>query len=461
MGLPSSFISSEYLLLFICIFTYYLIPTMNKQILKLAIPNIISNISVPLLSIADTAIAGRMTSSTSLGAVAAASTLVSFTFWLWGFLRMATTGFTAQAYGRGDEVSQAKQFSVGSFIAIMGGLLIILLTPVLTHFLGLLSDGSPTLLPEARTYLRVAYLGAPAALLLYVYNAWFIGMQNTIIPMVTTIISNILNICFSVLFVYFGEMGVEGIAWGTVVAQYSAVLILLGSAMSRHGYLFRNWQWRDLLSAGEFFSYIHIAKYLLLRTLMLGSINLFFVKIGSQYGATTVSANMLLMQLFLTFSYFMDGFAYAGEALTGRFYGAKDRLNLIAMLRALFRIGLIVALIVSIIYFTLGDNILYLLSDKPDILSHALTSRLYVSLIPLTSFAAFLCDGVFVGLTRSKPMMQAVALAWASFYLCYYATNSLLGEYSLWLSFTLYLGVRSLFSIYCVNTLLKPDRGLI
>ena len=188
---------------------------MNKTILKLAIPNIISNISVPLLSLADTAIAGRMTNATSLGAVAMASTLVSFTFWLWGFLRMATTGFTAQAYGAGDSHSQGKQLSVGALIAILGGLL-------LSHFLGFLGDGAPTLLPEAKAYLRVAYWGAPAALLLYVCNAWFIGMQNTIVPMAVTIISNILNITFSFGFVYFGNMGVEGIALGTVVAQYSS-----------------------------------------------------------------------------------------------------------------------------------------------------------------------------------------------------------------------------------------------
>lgn len=312
---------------------------MTKRILRLALPNIISNISVPLLSIADTAIAGRMTSSTSLAAVATASAVVSFTFWLWGFLRMATTGFTAQAYGRGDEEAQGRQFSVGSFIAIISGLAIIAITPLISHFLGLLSEGSPALLPEARIYLRIAYLGAPAALLLYVYNAWFIGMQNTVIPMVTTILSNILNIASSFALVYFWNMGVEGIAWGTVIAQYAAVGALLIIAMKRYRSVFGSWKLKDLLSIGTFFSYIHIAKYLIIRTLMLGSINLFFVKAGSHYGVTTVGANTLLIQLFLTFSYFMDGFAYAGEALTGRYVGAKDPDSLRLMLKRLFVIG--------------------------------------------------------------------------------------------------------------------------
>lgn len=422
---------------------------MRKRILGLAIPNIISNISVPLLSIADTAIAGRMASADSLAAVAMASTLVSFTLWLWGFLRMATTGFTAQAFGREDRDAQRRQFAVGTSIALLGGIFIIILTPVLSLALGLLNEGSPSLLPEAERYLRVAYLGAPAALLLYVYNAWFIGMQNTVVPMATTIISNALNIVSSAAFVYIGGMGVEGIALGTVIAQYTAVLILLAVALYKHRELFSSWRWRDCLGASEVFSYIHIAKYLLLRTLMLGSISLFFVKAGSQYGATTLGANTLLMQLFLTFSYFMDGFAYAGEALTGRYVGAQDGNNLRLMLRHLLLLGGIVSPCISIVYWFFGADLLSLLSDKQTVIEHAMQHHLWAVIIPLVSFMAFLWDGVFVGMTRSKPMMQAVCLSWITFYVSYWGTRSYLGEASLWLAFVLYLSIRSLFSLYC------------
>lgn len=428
---------------------------MNKTILRLAIPNIVSNISVPLLSLADTAIAGRMASSTSLGSVAMASTLVSFTFWLWGFLRMATTGLTAQAYGSGDKHRQGRQFSVGTLMALCGGFLIILLSPVLSGFLGFLGDGSPHLIPGAEAYLRVAYWGAPAALLLYVYNAWFIGMQNTLVPMIVTIVSNVLNITFSFGFVHFGGMGVEGIALGTVVAQYSSVLILFVLAVTRYRGAFSGWTRSDLFSGKAILSYIHIAKYLILRTLMLGSINLFFIKAGSSYGEQTVSANTLLMQLFLCFSYFMDGFAYAGEALTGRFYGAKDPQNLRAMLRALFRIGFILAPLISIIYYFGGGDFLRLLSDKTEIVAHALESKSWVVLIPIVSFMAFLWDGVFVGLTKSKPMMQAVSIAWAVFFISYFVCRQWLGEQALWLSFVSYLGSRSLVALYCGLRLIR------
>lgn len=423
--------------------------SMRQRILGLALPNIISNISVPLLSIADTAIAGRMASESSLGAVSTAATLFSFTIWLWGFLRMATTGFTAQAYGREDTEAQSRQLSVGTFIALLGGLLIMSLAPLLLGLLPYINEGAPSLLPEARTYLKVALWGAPAALLLYVYNAWFIGMQNTLIPMISTIVGNVLNIASSFAFVYFGDMGVEGIALGTVVSQYVSVLVLLSCALLRYREVFARWHWRQLLSAGEVFSYIHIAKYLILRTLMMGSINLFFVKAGSSYGAIAVGGNTVLMQLFLTFSYFMDGFAYAGEALTGRYVGARDGASLREMLRQLFAIGAVLAPLVMGLYFVWGDVFLAWLCKNPSVLSYTLEQKVWVTIVPIVSFMSFLWDGVFVGMTKSKPMMQAVSLACLSFYVCYFLGRNAWGVDALWLAFVVYLAIRSLFSTYC------------
>lgn len=422
---------------------------MNRRILALAIPNIISNISVPLLSLADTAIAGRMTDADSIGAVAIASMLVNFTYWLWGFLRMASTGFTAQAYGRADRLAQSRQLSVGTILALAGSTIVLLLTPILTQFLGVIAgEGSARLVPEAERYLRVAYLSAPAALLLYVYNGWFVGMQNTVIPMWTTIGSNILNIALSVFLVRYVGMGVEGIAWGTVVAQYIAVGVLLLCATLRHRDVFALWSWRDAFSLTEALSYIHIAKYLLLRTLMLGSISLYFIHAGSSYGTLTLGANALLMQLFTTFSYFMDGFAYAGEALTGRYIGAQEGSNLRQMLISLGKIGLIIAPLISLLYWGQADRLLYLLSDKTEVLQEALRYQIWVVLIPIVSFAAFLWDGVFVGATSSKPMMQAVALAWITFFVSYLTLRGVMGANALWLSFVLYLLVRSVLSTY-------------
>lgn len=417
-------------------------------ILALALPNIISNISVPLLSLADTAIAGRMPQVEALGAVALASMVANFSYWLWGFLRMTTTGFTAQAYGRGDRRAISRQLCVGVSISIVGALVIILMRPLFYEFSRFLSEGAEELSPEAIAYLRIAYLGAPAALLLYVLNGWFVGIQNTVVPMITTILSNILNIALSFALAWKWGMGVEGIAWGTVVAQYFAVIILAVVALVRYKIYFEEWHWRDFFSLGEFFSYVHIAKYLLLRTLMLGSISLYFIHAGSHYGTVAVGANALLMQFFTIFAYFMDGFAYAGEALSGRYIGAMDWGRLRQMLRKLFSIGWIMAPMMSLIFFLFSEDLLYLLSDKAEVIVLAQQYRLWVLVIPLASFGAFLWDGIFVGATTSRPMTQAVFAAWLAFFALYWSLRSLLGLDALWLAFVVYLLVRSLLSAF-------------
>lgn len=421
---------------------------MYAGILSLAIPNIISNISVPLLSLADTAIAGRMPTLESIGAVALATMVATFSFWLWGFLRMATTGFTAQAYGRGDERRICRQICVGSSIALLGGVLIMLISPLLCQLGLALNDGSTSLNDEILAYLQVAYLGAPAALLLYVLNGWFVGIQNTIVPMITTIISNILNIAFSFALVRYWGLGVEGIAWGTVIAQYTAVAIMVGIAALRYRHYFLHLELRDFYSLGELTSYLHIAKYLLLRTIMLGSISLYFIHAGSSYGSVPLGGNTLLMQFFTIFAYFMDGFAYAGEALTGKYIGAKRWGDLKGMLRALFAIGWGIAPLMSLVFYFFAEPLLYLLSDKADVLAYALEHRLWAVLVPIASFGAFLWDGIFVGATTSKPMSQAVLIAWIAFFVTYWLLHSTLGVDALWLAFVLYLAVRSLLSAY-------------
>ncbi|MDO4706972.1 MAG: MATE family efflux transporter [Porphyromonadaceae bacterium] len=419
-----------------------------RLILALAIPNIISNISVPLLSLADTAIAGRMPRLETIGAVALATMVANFSFWLWGFLRMATTGFTAQAYGRSDGRTICRQLCVGLAIALVGSGAIILMRPLLYKFATVLSIGAESLSPDAIAYLRVAFLGAPAALMLYVLNGWFVGIQNTIIPMISTIASNVLNIALSFTLVWYWGMGVEGIAWGTVIAQYFSVLLLLLIALLRYHSYFEHWQPRDFFALGELFSYLHIAKYLLIRTTMLGAISLYFIHAGSSYGAVALGANTLLMQFFTIFAYFMDGFAYAGEALTGRYIGAKAWDELKQMLRVLFRIGAVMAPMMSVIFLFFSDDLLYLLSDKADILSFAHGHRHWAAAIPLVSFGAFLWDGVFVGATTSKPMSQAVAISFAVFFTSYLTLDTLWGINALWLAFVLYLLVRSALSTY-------------
>ncbi len=428
---------------------------MYALIVGLALPNIISNISVPLLSMVDTALAGRLDTVAALGAVGVASIIVSFTFWLWGFLRMATTGFTAQAYGRGDKRAICRQFCLGSSVALFGGVLLYLLRPKFYGLAEVLSNGSESLSPQAIDYLKVAYLGAPAALLLYVYNGWLVGLQNTIVPMFTTIASNILNIAFSIFFVWQMDMGLEGIALGTVVAQYLTVGMLLVVIFTRYRHYLLGISWRDFFSFGELVAYVRVGKFLLIRTLLMGAVSLYFIRAGSGFGELVVAANTVLMQFFSICSYFMDGFAFAGEALTGRFIGAEQWRRLREMIRKIFHIGLILSPVIAVVYFFYADKILWLLSDKETVIEEALKYSLYLALIPFVSFASFLWDGIFVGATKSKPMSYAVLSGCLSFFVVFFTLKGWLGVNALWLAFLSYLGVRSLVSYYFGAVMLR------
>lgn len=419
-------------------------PSMTKQILALALPNIVSNISVPLLSMSDTAMAGRLDTVESLGAVTLGATVVNFTFWLWGFLRMATTGLTAQAYGRRQAEGMTAQLMVGSAFALLGGVIILCLSPVLYGLAHVLSTGVEEVGTEAIEYMRVAYWGAPAALLLYICNGWFVGMQNTVIPMWTTILSNLLNIAFSYLFTWPMGMGLKGIALGTVVAQYVTVGLLLVLARWRYAELFVGVRLSGGLLSSVLKAYLRVASAIIPRTLALGSISLLFVRVGAEYGAVALGANALLMQLFTTFSYFMDGFAYAGEALTGRFVGAGDGLALRRMLVRLFQVGAVVSVVMGAVYLLGAEYLLRLLSDQPEVLSYAFGYVGWTALIPLAAFAAFLWDGVFVGSMKGVKMLQAVLLGWVVFVGLISLRDALWGVHTLWLAFVLYLSVRSL-----------------
>lgn len=486
-----------------------------NEIIKLAIPNIISNITVPLLSIADTMIAGHLPKSESLAGIAVATTLVNTIYWLWGFLRMATTGLTAQAYGRKDNTYIKKYMTTGVVISIVVGMLLYSLKSIFCKLTFIISSGDATLSKEAIEYISIIFLGAPAVLLSYTFNGWFIGMQDTKIPMVIAITTNILNIIFSVLFSLYMGMGIKGLALGTIASQYIGI-ILFAYFLKRNYYnllsyhnakeynsiqnpdsvihdisdkastisfsgtstfgknitrltasIYRLLRFKmhhniNSISNNRFFDIYTLKKYfvmgkdLMLRTIMMSSIYLFFAKTGSSYGADTVSANAIVMLMFTIFSYFMDGFAYAAEALTGKYIGMRKETELYSMVKSIFSIGFMVALLVSVIYFFFSKEILSMISDKDSIVFEALKYDTYIYMIPLASFVAFLMDGMFVGATESQQLRNTMLISFVMFFVTYYICVAYMGAASLWLSFVVYLLSRSIYQILvCKKVLIK------
>lgn len=426
----------------------------RKNIARLAIPNIISNITVPLLSLVDVGLAGHLPDPSSIGAIAIASGAINTLYWLFSFLRMGTTGYVAQAFGR-QKVSEINLFFVrGLALALPIGVLLLFAKPLVVAFAQLMAQQETNIAQQAGDYLAIALWGAPAAMMLYVLNGWFIGMQNARAPMVAAITINCTNIVVSFSLVYFLGMGVRGLAIGTVVAQYGGVILLLALSWARYRRLFRFARIHDAVSGYKLKTFLDTGKDVFFRSVLISTVTLFFTYASVKEGELVVAANTLLLQLFTLFSYFTDGFAYAGEALTGRYVGMQNRHRLQLLIRQLFLIGGLLALATSVIYLFLPSPILHILSDKEAVIDTALKYSIWMAIVPLAGFAAFLWDGIFVGATFSKGLRSSMFIATAVFFILYYALYPLWSNHALWLAFVLYLAVRGL-----VQTILWQAKG--
>ena len=412
----------------------------DRQILQIALPSIVSNITVPLLGMIDVAIVGHMGSPVYIGAVAVGSMIFNLVYWLFGFLRMGSSGLTAQALGRRDltEVTRLLVRSVSVALAI--SLSLIILQIPLKWLMFWLIGPTPDVTPFASTYFNIVIWGAPASLSLFCLMGWYIGMQNTRIPMLISIMQNVVNILASLMLVYGFGMKVEGVAFGTIIAQYAGLLMAIGLLARYYRQIFRYFQKdRIFQKMGAFFA---VNRDIFLRTLCLVAVNLFFTSAGARQGAIILSVNTILMQLYLFFSYFMDGFAYAGEALGGKAYGAHNGIAFRETLHRLWMWMLIVTIAYTLLYIIAGSWIVALLTDESMVFD---TSREYLWwawLIPIAGCVAFIWDGIFIGITATRGMLVSSFLSALTFFAVYLLAESALGNHGLWLAQIAYLAMR-------------------
>ena len=416
--------------------------TRDRQILQIAVPSIVSNVTVPLLGLIDVAIVGHMGSAVYIGAVAVGSMIFSLTYWLFGFLRMGTSGLTAQALGRRD-LTEITRILVRSAMVAAGiaTVLIVLQTPLLWLMFWLI-EPTEDVAPLAVTYFRIVIWGAPASLALFSLTGWFIGMQNTRIPMAVSILQNVVNIVASLTLVYGIGMKIEGVALGTVIAQYAGLLMAAGMLLRGYSRIFRNRHniW-NLKGIRAFFS---VNRDIFLRTVCLVAVNLYFTSAGARQGAVVLSVNTVMLQLFLFFSYFMDGFAYAGEALGGRFFGARNDSAFHETVRRLFGWALIVTTAFTLLYIVASMDIVRLLTDEPQVRDVARDYIWWIWLVPAAGAAAFIWDGIFVGITATRGMLVSTIVATLSFGAVYLLTRDRLGNDGLWLAQVVYLAMRGI-----------------
>ena len=415
---------------------------MNRKILQLAIPSIVSNITVPLLGLVDVAIVGHLGSASYIGAIAVGGMLFNMIYWIFGFLRMGTSGMTAQVYGKRDltEVVRTLLRAVGVGLLISLGLWI-LQSPILRGAFVLI-DATEEVKRWASLYFNICIWGAPAILGLYGFAGWFIGMQNSRFPMFIAITQNIVNIAASLCFVFVLGMKVEGVALGTLIAQYAGLFMAFALWLKYYGRLKAYIDWNGLWGGEEMRRFFSVNSDIFFRTLCLVAVTTFFTSTGARQGDVILAVNTLLMQLFTLFSYIMDGFAYAGEALAGRFIGAKNDVGLRRCIRLLFLWGIGLSLSFTILYAFLGRDFLGLLTNDTSVIEASGDYFYWVLALPLCGFSAFLWDGIFIGATATRQMLYSMLVASATFFIIYYLFYRSMGNHALWMAFLGYLSLR-------------------
>ena len=418
---------------------------LNHSILRLAIPNIISNITVPLLGLVDMMLMGHLDSVTYIGAIGLGGTIFSVLYSIFSFMRAGTTGLTAQAYGGNDhqEISYGFYRSMG--IALIATVLVLSLQRPIEWIAMQLLNGSDEVLHYTSEYFRVRIWAAPAVLSLYTFNGWYIGMQNTTIPMVIAILINTVNIGLSVLFVNVFQMGVTGVALGTVIAQYTGLLTAIIFMLAKFRRYLIPLEKKVLLHADKLKRFFKVNTDFMIRSILLVLTIAFFTNQSAKLGDDILAVNMILMQFFYIFSYFTDGFAYAGEALVGRFTGAHDINNLKKTIRYLFYWGLGLTLPFTLLYWVFPEAFIHLISDQPGIAEQARPYYIYMILIPVITFAAFLWDGIYIGATAAKEIRNTMIIASLFVFLpAWFLLMPRFGNHGLWIAFMLFMVARGL-----------------
>jgi multidrug resistance protein, MATE family len=417
----------------------------NRRILNLAIPNIISNITIPLLGMVDLALMGHLEDKVYIGAIALGGMIFNFIYWGFSFLRMSTSGFTAQAYGARNITEIVMILSRALIVAAAGAALLLLLQYPIAAFSFRLIGGSEQVENLAREYFHIRILAAPATIGLYALTGWFLGMQNARIPMFITLLVNIMNIGLSFMFIKVFHMRADGVALGTVLAQYSGLILAIWFLHKFYGKYFRHWQKGKLLSKKAILQFFMVNKDIFIRTLCLIFALSFFTTQSARNDDAILAVNTLLMQFFMLFSFIVDGYAHAAEALTGRFVGSRNKVNLRVTVRLLFYWAAGIAIIFTLIYAVAGRYLLLVLTGNSEIIMAAQEYLPWIMLVPVITFPAFIWDGIYIGATASVAMRNSMLISTLVLFLpAYYILEPVLGNHGLWLAFLIFMAGRGI-----------------
>ena len=419
---------------------------MNREIFRIAVPNIISNITVPLMGIFSTAIAGHCgDSAATIGALAIGVSIFNFIYWNCSFIRMGTSGLTAQAFGAKDFTTTTAMLVRAVALSAVLGLAVLVLQYPLGELSLWMMNGSQMV----SDYFYARIWAVPAGIMLFGLNGWFTGMQNAVIPMVTSIFINVLHVLLSLWFVFGFDMGITGIAYASVVAQWSGMTLSIVLLLLFFRKTLQRVDIRQVLQLDAMREFFKVNGDIIIRTFCIVIVYTFFTAASARMESEIVLAvNTMLLQLFTLFSYMNDGFAYAAEALTGRFVGARDRASLQLCIRRCVVWALGTAAICIAIYVVWWEDILSMfVGDKSQLVDMLTVAKQYIGwviAIPLAAALPFLMDGIMVGATLTRVLRNSMLLSTVAYFAIYYSLHPLIGNNALWLAFTAYMALRGI-----------------
>ena len=416
---------------------------MNREILRIALPAIIANITVPLLGLVDTAIAGHLGNKVFIGAVAVGAMMFNLVYWNFGFLRMSTSGMTAQTCGSGDQKESAKLLGESTALAaVISAAIIVLQWPIRLLLLWIIGP-SPEVTSLAITYFTICIWGVPPVLVMMAFKGWLLGMQDSQSAMWISIMTNVFNIAASLICVYLLKMGFTGIAVGTLAGEWMGLLYAAVTLRRKFPHLAAMVDWRHVWRFRGAGRYFRVSRDIFVRSFLLMTVSLAFVSIGARSGDLILAVNALILQLFTLYSHFMDGIAFAGEAVVGKYYGMGDMGRMRRCVRLLFVWGAGVAAVFTMIY-SFPRVAFWLLTDQQTVIDAAMDYRVWCALIPAAGMAAFVWDGVFISLTRSMGMLISASISWALFFAIYWVTPVAWGNNRLWIAYLSFLALRGI-----------------
>lgn len=427
--------------------------SLNSQILRLAIPSIMANITIPLVGIVDTAIVGHIANATYIGGIAIGTMLFDLLYWNFGFLRVGTSGMTAQAYGRGDGVECARLLTQSVSIALIGAAVLWLIQWLFVTAVLAIVPCSTEVAAFAREYFFIRIWAAPATLSLMAFKGWFIGMQDTVSPMITDIVVNVVNMTVSYVLAVYTPLGALGVAYGTLVAQFTGLLLALVICLFKYKTVVQEVirlfgdKATKLLGGQEMRRFMSLNGNLFVRSLCFMVVYVGFTSLASQYGDVELAVSTIMMKLFMLFSYFVDGFAYAGEALVGKEWGASRSLassphRLVRIVRLLFAWSLGVGLLFTLLFAVWSEECYLAMTNDMEVLSRLGDYTGWLIAMPIVSTLAFMWDGVYAGATAGKQIRNAMIYAALGFVTCYLATYWWLGIQGLYIAYFAHLVAR-------------------